>query len=65
MYKNILQSIDNVAIWPVISFVIFFLFFVMLVWWSLTVNKKFIHYMSSLPMEDSEQNQNTLPHEQH
>ena len=32
MYKHVLQSIDNVAIWPVISFIIFFTFFVVLLW---------------------------------
>jgi cytochrome c oxidase cbb3-type subunit IV len=51
MYKNVLQSIDNVEIWPVISFVIFFLFFICLLWWALTVDKKFIRQMSRLPFE--------------
>lgn len=40
MYKNVLQSIDNIAIWPVISFVIFFLFFICLLWWVFTTDKK-------------------------
>jgi len=52
MYKNILQSIDGVAIWPVISFVIFFLFFICLLWWVVTVDKKFIQRMKQLPVED-------------
>jgi len=52
MYKNILQSIDHIAIWPVISFVIFFLFFICLLWWVFTVDKKFISKMSHLPMDD-------------
>jgi cytochrome c oxidase cbb3-type subunit IV len=51
MYKNILQSIDHVAIWPIISFVIFFLFFLVLLWWAFTVNKKFIDHMSNMPVE--------------
>jgi len=53
MYKNVLQSIDNIAIWPVISFVIFFLFFICLLWWVFTTDKKFIEKMKGLPMEDS------------
>ena len=53
MYKEILQSIDNVAIWPVISFVIFFLFFIMLLWWTFTANKKFLNEMAQKPLEDS------------
>lgn len=50
MYKNVLQSIDNVAIWPVISFVIFFVFFLCLLWWVFTADKGFIKQMSELPV---------------
>ncbi|HLT73646.1 MAG TPA: hypothetical protein VKZ68_01130 [Ohtaekwangia sp.] len=53
MYKNVLQSIDNIAIWPVISFVIFFAFFICLLWWVFTVDKKLIKEIESLPLDDS------------
>ena len=53
MYKNILQSIDNIAIWPVMSFVIFFLFFMGLLWWVFTADKKFIDKMKQLPIDDA------------
>jgi len=53
MYKNVLQSIDNIALWPVISFVIFFLFFICLLWWVFTTNKTFIDKMKSMPLENS------------
>jgi hypothetical protein len=49
MYKNVLQSIDNIAIWPVISFVIFFLFFLCLIWWVLSADKKMIEKIKNLP----------------
>lgn len=52
MYKNVLQSIQNIEIWPVISFVIFFVFFLCLIWWVFTVDKSFISRMKELPMED-------------
>lgn len=52
MYKNVLQSIDNIAIWPVISFVIFFLFFVCLLWWVFSTDKKFIQTMKEMPLEE-------------
>ncbi len=52
MYNNVLQSIENIAIWPVISFVIFFLFFICLLWWVFTADKKFIKYMENLPSSD-------------
>lgn len=52
MYKEILQNIDHVAVWPIISFVIFFLFFIVLLWWAITADQAFIRQMSELPMED-------------
>jgi len=52
MYKEILRSIDNIAIWPVISFVIFFTFFILLLWYVFTVDKKFIKEMSQKPLQD-------------
>jgi cytochrome c oxidase cbb3-type subunit 4 len=39
--------------WPVISFVIFFLFFLGLLWWVFTVDKKFIDEMKNLPIDKS------------
>jgi cbb3-type cytochrome oxidase subunit 3 len=53
MYKNVLQGIDNIAIWPVISFIIFFVFFVGLLWWVFTRDKKFIDKMSAMPINES------------
>jgi hypothetical protein len=51
MYKNVLQSIDNIAIWPVVSFIIFFLFFLILLWWAFTAKESFIDYMKNIPMD--------------
>jgi cbb3-type cytochrome oxidase subunit 3 len=64
MYKNVLQSIDNIAIWPVISFVIFFLFFICLLWWVFTADKKLIEKMEMLPMEDAELEKESLTRKQ-
>ncbi|MBL7870480.1 MAG: cbb3-type cytochrome c oxidase subunit 3 [Cyclobacteriaceae bacterium] len=55
MYKNVLQNIDHIAIWPIISFVIFFLFFIGLLWWVLTANKKYITKMSEMPLDKTSQ----------
>jgi cytochrome c oxidase cbb3-type subunit IV len=59
MYKNVLQSIDNIAIWPVISFVIFFLFFICLLWWVFTTDKKVIDKMKGLPIDGAIQENNS------
>jgi len=58
MYKNVLQSIENVQVWPVISFVIFFLFFLCLLWWVFTADRGYIEKMSSLPVDDNTSNEN-------
>jgi cytochrome c oxidase cbb3-type subunit 4 len=62
MYKNVLQTIDNIAIWPVISFVIFFVFFVCLLWWVFTTDKRFIEEMKCLPL-DQRAPENGIPME--
>lgn len=59
MYKNVLQSIENIEIWPVISFVIFFVFFVCLLLWTFTADKKFIDRMKSLPVEENDNTKDT------
>jgi cbb3-type cytochrome oxidase subunit 3 len=59
MYKNVLQNIENIEIWPVISFVIFFLFFICLLWWVLSVDKKFIDKMKGMPIENDDDKKNT------
>ena len=57
MYKEVLRNIDNIAIWPVISFVIFFLFFIGLLWYTFSADKTFIAHMSNMPFEGDTQNQ--------
>lgn len=59
MYKEILQNIENIQIWPVISFSIFFLFFLFLIWWVATTDKKFIEEMSEIPLHDGAENSAT------
>ncbi len=60
MYKNVLQSIDNIAIWPVISFVIFFIFFLCLLLWVFTTDRKFIEKMKSLPVDEEAGKNDTI-----
>ena len=64
MYKNVLQSIDNIAIWPVISFVIFFLFFLCLLWWVFTTDKKFIDRMKEMPLDLDPEKDTTIMNNQ-
>ena len=59
MYKNVLQNINNIEIWPIISFVIFFVFFLGLLWWVFKVDKEFINRMAALPFDDSNETTDT------
>ena len=52
MEKNVLQSITGITIYPLISFAIFFLFFIALLVYVLVVNREHISTMSQLPLLD-------------
>jgi preprotein translocase subunit YajC len=51
MIRNYLQSIDGVEIYPLISLVVFILFFVIMFIWMLKVDKNYIKEMEELPLE--------------
>jgi len=51
--KQNLEQIDGVAIYPMISLVIFFVFFSALFWWVFTAKKKHIEEVSNIPLDDS------------
>ena len=55
MYKEVLRSMENVEIFPIISLVIFVLFFIGMAIWALKVPKDYIEHMSSLPMDDDKE----------
>ncbi|ARS34990.1 hypothetical protein [Pontibacter actiniarum] len=48
MYKNVLQAIDGIEIYPIISFSIFFLFFLGLLVYVFLLDKKHVDMMSSI-----------------
>lgn len=56
--KGYLESIEDVATYPMISLLIFFVFFAVLLWWVLTASKAHIKEMSALPLEDDNDQQN-------
>ena len=64
MEKNVLQSIAGVTVYPLISFAIFFLFFIGLLGYVLIANRQHLHTMSQLPLEDDEETiKSTLNHD--
>ncbi len=51
MYKDILQSIVGVEIFPIISLVIFFVFFLAMLYWVYSIDKSTIEKVEHLPLE--------------
>jgi len=51
MYKELLQSIEGVSIYPIISLVVFVLFFAVILIWMFKVDKNYIKKMENLPFE--------------
>lgn len=55
MYKEVLRGIENIELWPVISLIIFFSFFVGLLWWVFRTDKSYIGYMENIPLAADDQ----------
>ncbi|XCF07660.1 CcoQ/FixQ family Cbb3-type cytochrome c oxidase assembly chaperone [Tamlana crocina] len=56
--KNHMESITGIEIYPIISLLIFFTFFVVLFWWVFTAKKDYIKTVSHIPLDH--QNDDTL-----
>ena len=52
--KNHMESITGIEIYPIISLLIFFTFFVILFWWVFTAKKDYINKVSNLPLENQQ-----------
>ena len=57
--KGPLESIEGVEIYPIISLLIFFIFFTALFWWVFTAKKDYISSVSSLPLEQEDEINNS------
>ena len=53
--KNYMDSIEGIEIYPIISLLIFFTFFVVLFWWVFTAKKDYINAVSNLPLDNQNQ----------
>jgi len=59
-FKHNLETIAGVEIYPILSLLIFFLFFVGLYTWTYTYKKEKITEMSNLPFSDTENDDTDL-----
>ncbi|WP_298345438.1 CcoQ/FixQ family Cbb3-type cytochrome c oxidase assembly chaperone [Algibacter aquimarinus] len=50
--KNHMESITGIEIYPIISLLIFFIFFVALFWWVVTAKKDYIKTVSNIPLDN-------------
>ncbi|NAS31494.1 CcoQ/FixQ family Cbb3-type cytochrome c oxidase assembly chaperone [Flavobacteriaceae bacterium R38] len=55
--KNHMESITGIEIYPMISLLIFFIFFVGLFWWVFTAKKEHIKEVSEIPLENNQNEQ--------
>lgn len=58
--KHNMESISGIEIYPILSLLIFFIFFIALYTWVYTYKKEKITEMSNLPFNDNERNNNPL-----
>jgi cbb3-type cytochrome oxidase subunit 3 len=52
MFKEVLQSIEGIEFYTIVSMIIFILFFFGMTFWLFKVDKKYIKQMSELPLEE-------------
>ena len=52
--KQYLETIEGVELYPIISLLIFFSFFVILFWWVFTAKKEYIQKVSEMPLIEDE-----------
>ena len=50
--KYHVANVDGVAVYPMLSLLIFFTFFVVLFWWVFSAKKSYIKKVSNLPFEE-------------
>lgn len=50
--KGHMETIAGVEIYPIVSLLIFFIFFVVLFWWVFTAKKDYISNVEALPLEN-------------
>ncbi len=51
-----METIAGIEIYPIISLLIFFIFFVALFWWVFTAKKDYIKTVSHIPLDNHQNN---------
>jgi hypothetical protein len=53
MLSQYLSSIEGIAAYPIFSLFVFIPFFLAVTVWVIKLDKKFLNYMGSMPLDDS------------
>ena len=53
MFKEVLQSIEGIEFYTIVSMLILILFFIGIIIWLFKVDKKYIKHMSELPLNEN------------
>ncbi|MBI9063040.1 MAG: cbb3-type cytochrome c oxidase subunit 3 [Marinilabiliaceae bacterium] len=54
MVRHYLESITGVEIYPIISFLIFFIFFIAVTWYVIRLDKRYIDEITQYPIDDDD-----------
>ena len=49
-FRNYVESIADVGVYPMVSLLIFFIFFTLLAVWAFRANRKYIDHMKNIPL---------------
>jgi hypothetical protein len=58
MYQNVLEKIDGIGLYGVISICIFFGFFTGMLVWAFLQKKNYLNHMAAVPLDSGEKNSN-------
>jgi cytochrome c oxidase cbb3-type subunit 3 len=57
MFKYYFEQVHNVEVWPIISLIIFFVFFIGLIGYVWKMRKDYVEHMGDLPLSDESLNE--------
>ena len=60
MFKHYFEQIHNIEIWPIISLIIFFVFFTFTMIWIFFLDKKYVEKMTRLPFDEADKIETNL-----
>jgi cbb3-type cytochrome oxidase subunit 3 len=63
MISEFLKNQNDMSIFPIISLIIFFLFFIGSVIWTFTRKKQYLIHMENLPLENNDINNSEMKNE--